>query len=283
MYPLITNFAGTGIDVRTYSLLLVIAAVGGTALAVPRLRRVPGMDRASLVRILAWCLAGAWLGGRIHHLSNLGMFGWRRIVVDGHWQELFGVSFHAGGAVLGLVLTAVIVTARRGLSIGRFGDAIVPGFGFGLAVGRFACFLNGCCTGTTCDHLWCVAYPKPTNVWNYHVFRGLVPNDATWSAPVHPLPLYFTAVGIVILILGYALDRSRRYDGESALIALAVFSASNVVLEPFRGYAPLRRFWLGVPQLTWVALLMTLVTVGTLLYCEWRRRRVAPHAIGTVA
>jgi phosphatidylglycerol:prolipoprotein diacylglycerol transferase len=281
VYRFIT-IAGTGVNIRTYSVVLVLAAIAGTAIALPRLRRLPGVDRATLGRLIAWCTVGAWLGGRIHHLSNLGRFGWDRIVHEGRWWELFAPSFHAGGAILGLVVAAMLVTARRRVPLGRFGDAIVPGVGIGLAIGRFACFLNGCCTGTLCPHFWGVAFPKPTYVWNYHVADRLVPPNAEWSLPVHPLQLYFTAVGLLIAAAGWTLDRHKRYEGQSALVALLLFAGFNVLLEPFRGWAPARRTWMGVPQLTWVAGATFVATLLVLLYCEWRRRGVviAPRSAG---
>jgi phosphatidylglycerol:prolipoprotein diacylglycerol transferase len=234
------------------------------------------------LQLVLWTCTGAWLGGRIHQLANMGSFAFERIVIEGRISEAFGTSFHAGGAILGLVIAAAIVARRHRIPLGSFGDAVVPGFGLGLAIGRFACFLHGCCTGTTCNHFWCVAFPKPTYVWNHHVYLQLVPGDATWSAPVHPLPLYFTAVGIVIMAVGYGLDRRKRYVGESALVALLIFSASNVALEAFRGFAPMRRYWYGVPQLTWVALATMLVTLTVFVYCELRHHRGRKGLLGEV-
>lgn len=283
MHPVIAHLEAFGGPIRTYPVALLLAIIVGTLVALPRLRRIPGVDRQTLARMMLGCLAGAWLGGRLHHLSNLGPFALDRLVGEGRWSELFGTSFHAGGAILGLVVAAVVVGRRRRVSIGAFGDAIVPGAGIGLAIGRFACFLNGCCTGTTCAHAWCVAFPQPTYVWNHHVYLQLVPGDATWSAPVHPLQLYFTAVGLLIAGVGWALEARKRYDGESALLALLLFSATNAVLEPYRGFAPLRRYWLGVPQLTWVALATLAATVGVLLVCEWRHRRIRNRALEAAA
>jgi phosphatidylglycerol:prolipoprotein diacylglycerol transferase len=273
MYPILAHIDALGGPIRSYPSVLVLAVVVGILVAVPRLRRVPGVDRRLLVALVVWGALGGWLGGRVHQLVNLGQYAWQRIVVEGRIHELFGNSFHAGGAVLGLVVAVAIVTRRRGVGLGSVGDAIVPAFGLSLALGRFACFLHGCCTGTTCEHAWCMAYPKPTHVWNYHVYLRLVPHDGDWSAPVHPLPLYFTAVGVIIAAVGWGLDRRKRYDGESALVALLIFSASNVLLEGFRGFAPMRRFWGGVPALTWVALATMLATLVVFLACELRHRR----------
>ena len=275
MYPVIAHIEALGWTIRTYPVLLAIAVLAGTAVSIPRLRRLHGVDRAVLIRLVLWSIFGAWVGGRLHFIVNVGRYGRERIFEAGI-GGLLGVSFHAGGAVVGLLLAGWIVARHHRIAVGQYGDAAVPGFGLGLAIGRFACFLNGCCTGAVCDHFWCMAFPKPTNVWNYHVYRGFVPSDATWSAPVHPLQLYFMAVGIVIIVVGYWLERRKRYDGQVALIALVIFSAANAFLEQFRGYAPLRRYWFGVPQLTWVALTTMIVALVLLVYAEARRARDDP-------
>jgi phosphatidylglycerol:prolipoprotein diacylglycerol transferase len=272
MYPVLGHVDALGGTIRTYPVLVIVAALAGMAVTIPRLRRMPGIDGRILGSVIIWSCAGAWLGGRLHHLANVGAFGFRRIFVEGHWGELFGTSFHAGGAILGLIVAALVVTRRHRIHLGRFGDAVVPGFGLGLVIGRFACFLNGCCCGTPCDHFWCVPFPAPTNVWNYHVYLQLVPDDSKWSAPVHPLQLYFTAVGVLVVLLGRWLEPRRRFDGEVALVALLIVSASNAALESFRGFAPIRRYWFGVPQLTWVALATMLGTLVALVYFELRHR-----------
>jgi hypothetical protein len=48
-----------------------------------------------------------------------------------------------------------------------------------------------------------------------------------WSAPVHPLPMYFAAVALLITIVGRFLYRRRRYDGQIAVLSLALFSLST--------------------------------------------------------
>ncbi len=283
MYPVITHIDALGFAVLTYSVLILVAALVGIAVALPRLGRVPGLDRRTALLFLFWCCVGGWVGGRAHHLLNVGQFAFDQIVTHGRTSELFAAAFHAGGAVLGVVIAGLLVARRRRVDIGVLGDAVVPGFGLGLAIGRFACFLHGCCTGERCDYLWCVAFPKPTHAWNYHVYLGIIPDDATWSAPVHPLQLYFTAVGLVIFAVGLWLDRRKRYEGQSALVALAIFAASNAYLEQFRGFAPLRRYWYGVPQLTWVALATLAATLIVMAWIEARRWQARDDSLREVA
>ena len=60
-------------------------------------------------------------------------------------------------------------------------------------------------------------------------------------------------------------------------------SASNAALESFRGYAPLRRYLWGTPQLTWIAVAMTAVAAAAIIALElrtWRSHSSAKLAAG---
>lgn len=275
MHPVLGHIDAFDLTVRTYPVMLALAVLVGVLLAWPRALRVEGVTRARLTVVLLCLALGGFFGGRIHYLVNLGSFLYQQVFEHGRYGELFGFSFHAVGSILGLAIAGFAVLRSYGIRPGAFGDALVPAFGASLAIGRFACFLNGCCTGDVCALPWGVSFPKPTYVWNYHVYRHLVPADAVWSAPVHPLQLYFTAVGVVILLVGLWLEKRRRYEGQSILLALLIFASSNALLEQFRGYAPLRRFWFGVPQLTWMAVALAIATAVALLLLELRHSRRA--------
>ena len=273
MYPVLLQNDALGLTIRTYPVTLAVAVVVGVWLTWHRALRVEGVTPTRLRRILLSLCLGAWVGGRLHFLINSGSFAYDQIVGARRFGEIFGTSFHAGGAILGLLTAAFAALRHYRIRPSQFGDALVPGFGASLAIGRFACFLNGCCTGSVCNLPWAVSFPRPAYVWNYHVYLGLVPGTSQWSAPVHPLQLYFTAVGVVIYLLGLWMERHKRYDGQSVLLALLLVSASNAVLESFRGYAPLRRYWYGTPQLTWIAAAMTVAVALVLLVRElqnWR-------------
>jgi prolipoprotein diacylglyceryltransferase len=105
------------------------------------------------------------------------------------------------------------------------------------------------------------------------VSTGLLAPDAAHAAPVHPLELYFAAAGVLLTIVGLWLHRRKAYDGEVALVALLLFSASSAWLETFRGAIPQRVWWGPLPELEWLALAMTVSSFAALLAAELIQRR----------
>ena len=114
-------------------------------------------------------------------------------------------------------------------------------------------------------------------MFEQHVTMGLVPEDATGTAPVHPLQLYFAASGL--LLTGVALwhHRRKRWDGEVALGGLLLFSISAGALESFRADDPWRTYWGRLPQLEWTALAMTAASLSALGVAELAYRRGLIH------
>jgi prolipoprotein diacylglyceryltransferase len=91
--------------------------------------------------------------------------------------------------------------------------------------------------------------------------------------PVHPLQLYFAATGVLITVVGIWHHGRKRYDGEPALLALLLFSASSLALEFLRAREGLRVYWGPLPQLAWVTLAMTAGAAVALAVAEERHRR----------
>ena len=67
----------------------------------------------------------------------------------------------------------------------------------------------------------------------------------------------------------------KRYDGEITLLALVIFCATSAALEDLRAPFALRAYWGGLPQLTWVLLAMTAISLGVLFVAEIRYARGA--------
>ena len=272
MYPYLIRLDHPHIWVASYPTLIGLAVVVCLLVAPPWAQSLEGVDRRTMRRILAILAIATFLGGHLHYLLN----SWRYVVFRmnaGVYDTLLWTGIHAGGAVLALVLATMFVALRYRISPGKLGDAMVPAVGLGIAIARIGCFLQGCCYGTPCSWPWCVAFPQPSNVWDRHRVSGLVPPDATHSAPVHPLQLYFAAVGLLILLTALWLHPRKRYDGQVTLVALLIFSATSAALEGFRQDFGLRVYWGTLPQLTWVAMAMTATALLVLVIAELAHRR----------
>lgn len=253
MYPILFHLHDPEFFVRTYTAVVLVGSAVAFAFAWPRLRRIEGVEPRTIRRICLWLAVGAYVGGRLHQVLNNWEFLRAKVATDGLTSDLVFGGMHAGGAVIGLAIAAAIVLPRHRVPALRFADAATPAAALGMAFGRFACFLNGCCYGTPCTAPWCLSFPAPSNVWDHHRALRLVADDSTWSLPIHPLQIYFSIAALVVMAVALWLEPRKRHHGQVVFVALFLFSVSNAVLEPFRENFALRAYWFGVPQLTWVA------------------------------
>ena len=112
--------------------------------------------------------------------------------------------------------------------------------------------------------------------------QRLVPPDAAWTAPVHPLPLYFALAALGITAVTAWLLPRRRWDGQVACTGLFLFGLTSFGLEFLRAGYVRRPVWLGWPVLAWAALGLAVAgAVGLILGARLPRRRSADVAFGT--
>jgi phosphatidylglycerol:prolipoprotein diacylglycerol transferase len=253
MHPVLIISPHLGVTVYAYQTCLALAVVIGIVLATFWASRLEAQRpwRALGASII---LAGVILGGaRVHYL----LARWHQLATDPFAPLHVGSGLHAPGGVIGLLVFAPLVFRLFDLDGWKFADVCAPTGGVVMGIVRVGCFLNGCCVGVPCDWPWCVTFPRTAYLFLLHAQARLVgPQDAR-TAPVHPLQLYFAAVGLAIAAAALLLYRRKRFDGQIGLGALVAFSASSAVLELFRADYPERVYWAGVPQLLWVTAAMS--------------------------
>jgi phosphatidylglycerol:prolipoprotein diacylglycerol transferase len=157
--------------------------------------------------------------------------------------------------------------------VARFADGFAPTVGVGIAIARLGCFLQGCCFGTICAWPWAVRFPRDTYVYEFHRQQGALTPGAASTAPVHPLQLYFAGAGLLLTVVALWLHPRKRYDGQVGLVTLLVYSVGSAALEFLRADYHPRVYWGPLPQLEWVALGLTAVSLVALAAAEWRHRR----------
>jgi phosphatidylglycerol:prolipoprotein diacylglycerol transferase len=221
---------------RSHAVVLAVAVVVCCGLGL-RLLQAEGFDRGTAWRALLWLTLAAFIGGHLHYL----LLNWPS-ALSNPWRTLKPwVGLRAPGAILALAVVAPVFAYRHGVSAGALADAFAPLAGIGIAIGRFACFLNGCCHGTPCDAWWCVKF-------------------VATAGPVHPLQLYFALAALGIFGVAVWLRRHRRYPGQVALVCLLLFSGSALGLEFLRADSPARVYWGPLPHLAWSAMALTLAS-----------------------
>jgi phosphatidylglycerol:prolipoprotein diacylglycerol transferase len=272
VYPFLLQVGDPYLWIHSYPTMIAVAVVVCFLLGPRWACALEGISPSTTRRCMVLIGLATFAGGHLHYLVNA----WRFVLFrtsTGDIGLLLWSGIHAPGAILGLVLGACLAVRRYRIPLTKFGDALAPTIGVGIAIGRLGCFLNGCCYGTPCTWPWCVVFPEGSSAWNQHRFLGLIALDATRSAPVHPLQLYFAASGLLITAVAFWLQPRKRYDGQVALVSLLIFSLTSLALEPLRAPFGLRAYWGRLPQLTWVLLGMTAVILLVLLIAEVRHAR----------
>lgn len=70
------------------------------------------------------------------------------------WRQRMGEGWSVDGLLVGAPLVAVVALPAFGLPIGEFLDASAPALFIGVGIGRWGCFLTGCCAGRCTRSRW---------------------------------------------------------------------------------------------------------------------------------
>ncbi len=220
---------------RTYLLLWLAAALVAVVVFMADARRL---------RLPAWrCFVAAWgavftvvLGSKLLFLLEYLIFPGDTVQPWEHEVriELLRYGFRIPGGIL--LLSATIPLICRGLRLPtwRFADATCPAIGIGLVLDRTACFLNGCCYGSLSSVPWALTFPPAAKVYEWQVRQHLITASAARSLPVHPLQLYFLAVGVLLFVLGRYWLKTKRFDGEVWIKSYLLFFGTTFFLELLR-------------------------------------------------
>lgn len=132
-----------------------------------------------------------------------------------------------GGVIAGLLAGWITSRMWRMDFATMFDFAAIPTM-IGGAIGRFGCFLSGCCFGSPSDLPWAVTFTDPVA----HRLHADLP-----SIPLHPVQIYeFLAVVGIALILDRGLVLWKK-SGLVGLLWIAGYGTARTLLEFFRGDA----------------------------------------------
>jgi len=183
---------------------------------------------------------------------------------------LFSEQLRLPGGLLLMVATGPFIARATGVRYLALADVIAPAGGLLILGIRVGCFLQGCCHGTPSGLPWAVRFPPSSDAYLWQLEEHLIPVGAPLGAAVHPLQLYFAAVGLLLFIGLTVYQHRKRYEGEILLWFGLCYLWSSWMLEFFRA-----RPHAATQELTLLAAVALTTTAGAI---EWRRRRtrVAP-------
>lgn len=146
-----------------------------------------------------------------------------------------------GGLILGGIWIGICSKFRKE-SFAFWMDQFMPGILIGLAIGRIGCFLGGCCYGKVWGGPWAVHFPYGSEPHKWQLSHELV---GFFEKPLgmHPTQLYEMFALILIVSMGYYVERNYRYlEGRFFYLGLGGYSFFRLVNLMFRaepsGYLP---------------------------------------------
>ncbi|MEM7606710.1 MAG: prolipoprotein diacylglyceryl transferase family protein [Myxococcota bacterium] len=254
MNPIFTilEFGGVQRPIGNFGIMLAVAMLVAAVVATRAASR-GGIDSGSAIAAAGFTAAGALFGASfLYHVVEF----FRTGSVSSAFATQ-GIVFY--GAPIGGALALYFTAPRLGLPLGRFLDLAVPGIPMAHAMGRLGCFFGGCCFGRPYDGPFSVQYTHP-----------LAP-AAQESVFRHAVPLYESALLLMLAALLMFWPKRRVGSGEHVGVYLAVYAVIRATTETFRGDG-VRGVWFGVSTSQWISIGMFLVGVWLLQ----RARRPLP-------
>lgn len=262
-----TLFEAFGYPLPSYAVLMVlgfIAALAVIFVLTPKkeVEGDGGFNRSQVWDLFIVMVISSILGSKFAHVlfeasAHEGVTG----VVDllqqdpWHWARLGEPGYVWYGGMIGALSAALFYFWRRPhLDAWQISDAFAPAIMVGASVGRFGCYLAGCCHGQPTDAFFGVQFPR-------------------LAGPVHPTQLYdcFIAGALGAWLL-WKFHR-RKFKGENIAWLLILYPALRATTEVFRGDA--ERGYFG-PLSTSQLLSIPLLLIGIYLYA--RLSKQAPPA-----
>ena len=129
-----------------------------------------------------------------------------------------------------------------------------------MALGRWACFINGCCYGLPCSLPWAVTYTDP---------HSRAPLDIA----LHPVQLYQIIWYSLVFLVLWMVRNKLKPQGSLLLIFIIAHAAGDFVTRIFRDD---NEFFFGMQQAQLLSLVMLALAIPVYLIRLRRYMRENP-------
>lgn len=240
-------------ELHSYVVCMALGLLVGVLLALRENDRLPKPYPVT-GRVGIWGLVGGLIGAKTYFV----------IQYEEPSQWYNALFFWTGGYVffgglIGGIIGVWLYLRRHGVPFLPAGDIGVPFLCLGHAIGRFGCFLNGCCYGGLCGMPWGVIYPKESSVFGNQVYHRIINYNMDYPLPIHPTPIYEIIGLIMIYFLLRMIYVNKRYNGQVILWYVCLYGAWRFFDENFRGDSSHAIYGMTASQL--IALCVCLLTV----------------------
>jgi phosphatidylglycerol---prolipoprotein diacylglyceryl transferase len=166
--------AHSGLPIRGYGVMLLLAVLAALAMANHQARRV-GLSPEVIQGMGFWLILSGLAGARAFYVAlNWNDFASPSIVTTLSRIAMINIGgIVVYGALLAGFAALAFLCYRHKLPLLAIADILTPAFLVGLAIGRIGCFFNGCCYGGICEPPeWGVRFPHGSPPYQHQAFSG---------------------------------------------------------------------------------------------------------------
>ena len=227
-------------------------------------RKKYGISEDDLLDGLLWGIPFGIIGARLYYVffyldlyrNSDGTVNWREVIAI--WDG--GLAIY--GAVIAVVIVAVVLSRRRKFKIGAMLDLVVMGLLIGQIIGRWGNFMNREAFGAETTLPW----------------RMQLTTTAGTLIEVHPTFLYESLWNLIgLLLIVFVVSKARRFDGENTWFYFLWYGIGRFWIEGLRTDSLYLFNWTIAGQPIRVSqalsLVMVLVSAFMLLY----HIKIKPH------
>ncbi len=137
-----------GLPIYGFGMMLFLAFILCTWLAGRRAER-EGVAREHIQDVAMWLFIGGLIGARIVYLRAERHMAFDEMITEFYRIWDGGIVLYGSvlGGLVGYALAYWFIFRKYGLSTLKLADILAPSIAIGICLGRFGCFLNGCCYG----------------------------------------------------------------------------------------------------------------------------------------
>ena len=184
--------------------------------------------------ILSWILLLASVRLAVVIGTKLFTFSWEdwRYMFQNHALILNQKKTLFGGVLMGVL---IYFAAKRILHFRQpVWDALAYVLPVAVSVQSLGCFFYGCCFGAPSELPWAVRYPVMSLAHYHQYVSGLLTYQDIYSLPVHPVQLYESLGGILVVILMTLFRKRWKAAGSFLLSSLILYAVMRFGIEFFR-------------------------------------------------
>lgn len=212
-----------GVDIRWYSVLILIAVIIGIVLLIKEGNRF-NISSDFLFNLAFWTIIFGFIGARLYYCAfNYSLYKDNPIDILKIWNG--GLAIH-GGIIAGLI-TLILYCKKYKVDILKITDIFAPALIIAQAIGRWGNFFNSEAYGST------VSYQTLVNM---KIIPQFVIDNMYINGSYHLPMFYFESIACLIGFIILIIIRRRKYikKGQIVSIYLIWYGIVRGIIETFR-------------------------------------------------